>query len=920
VNWLWLIPAGAALALVVGRPALARGLPAPTLGWLLALAPAAALAGIVGDLLRAPITASLPGLHWGFAPATLHLDYLSGLFAVLVTGIGALAVIYAGYYFKGDAGAWRFFTYLLLFMTAMLGVVLAGDLITLFVFWEATSITSFLLIGYKYDDPAARRGALQSLLITGGGGVALLIGLAGLAVVAGGTDFATVLAAGNVVREHAWYPVVLALIALGAFSKSAQVPFHFWLPDGMTAPTPASAFLHSATMVKAGVYLLARLHPTLGGTDLWFWLLSAFGLVTMITGAWMGLRQHDLKGLLAYSTISQLGALVLLLGQDTPIAFKAVVISIAAHALYKSALFLIAGIVDHETGTRDLRRLSHMARAMPVTCAVATIAALSMAGLPPMFGFLAKETLLATAVHPNVPGIVAPVLTAGAVLAGAFLFVQAWLFVWEVFFDPPREPQITGHDPSWGMWLMPAIPAAISLAIGLLPEPAWLATFFAGAAEVAAGEPVKVSLAVWTGINIPLGLSALAVTTGLVMLWTHRRWRPVLERSEGLLACRRIYDWGLQAMDGAAWLVTRAQQGRLRHYLTIMLLALLALIVRYGALTWPVASATGINWLEVVVLVVALATTLATVFLRRDLPAILALGGSGLAVAVLFALVPAPDVALVQVVVDILLTVLLVLALLRVPRPARAAAETVTYRQSRPGLLRDVVVAGLAGLVVMVVCVGMLSSRPRESQVKAFYEASAKPLTGAKDIVGAILVDFRSFDTLIEIAVFGFAGLAALTLLALGKTGKPRALSAERSPLMRSLASVIIPLTLVIGAVQVIYGHDQPGDGFSAGVVISIGVAYAWLVFGPVELRQKLPWLRPAVLVGAGLLLVLASATSALFWGREFFAPVDFGAWLNLPLPAGVALTTSFLFELAICITVVGGAAAMLLALGGEEA
>jgi NADH:ubiquinone oxidoreductase subunit 5 (subunit L)/multisubunit Na+/H+ antiporter MnhA subunit len=340
---------------------------------------------------------------------SLTLDGLSALMALLVTGIGVLVVIYAGYYFggshlspqaslperEGSTDA-RFFFYLLLFMAAMLGLVLAGDIITLFVFWEGTSITSFLLIAYKTKDEEARKGAFKALFITGGGGIALLAGLLFVSGLAGGaTDLAVILKSGDVIRTSPWYPVALGLIAFGAFAKSAQAPLHFWLPTAMSAPTPASAYLHSATMVKAGVYLLARLYPALGGTELWFWLLVSAGVLTMITGAIIGLRQIDLKAVLAYSTISQLGVLIMLIGLSTSEAFIALVIGILAHALYKGALFLVVGIVDHETGTRDLRKLGGIWRAMPATFIIGGMAALSMAGLPPLLGFLSKETLLA---------------------------------------------------------------------------------------------------------------------------------------------------------------------------------------------------------------------------------------------------------------------------------------------------------------------------------------------------------------------------------------------------------------------------------------------------------------------------------------------------------------------------------------------
>ena len=408
------------------------------------------------------------GLSLGF-----YVDDLSLFFGLLITFIGTLVIVYTGQYFKGDRGAWRFLTYLLLFMVSMLGIVMAGDVLTLFIFWEGTSILSFLLVAYKSDSKAARQGAFRALLITGGGGIALLIGALFLSYVAGGTDYTTILSSGDVLRSSEFYTVILVLIALGAFTKSAQFPFHFWLPGAMSAPTPASAYLHSATMVKAGIYLLARLNPALGFTESWFWLLTITGGITMVTGAYLGLKQNDLKGLLAYSTISQLGILVMLIGQDIAIAYKALVVGILAHALYKSALFLVAGIVDHETGTRDMRRLGGLAKVMPFTFIAALLAALSMAGLPPMFGFLAKETLLATTmgVHPSLTPFAAELIRWSAVVAGALMLAQAGLLIWETFLGKAKDPTVQGHEAPIPMWLAPAIPAALSIILAIIPGP-----------------------------------------------------------------------------------------------------------------------------------------------------------------------------------------------------------------------------------------------------------------------------------------------------------------------------------------------------------------------------------------------------------------------------------------------------------------
>jgi multicomponent K+:H+ antiporter subunit A len=953
------ILAGVLVAAAAGLPSLNRRLTVTKLAWLLALAPLAAFGLFLGAL---AVLDNGTALVWRFdwIPSLglslgLYFDHLSALFALLVTGIGTLVVVYAGYYFKSEEplwGEWRFLAYQLLFMAAMLGLVLAGDVITLFIFWEGTSVTSFLLIAYKTKDKAARRGAFKSLLITGGGGIALLLGLLLLHFVVGSSDLSAILASGDLLRDSALYPAILGLIALGAFTKSAQTPFHIWLPDAMSAPTPASAYLHSATMVKAGIYLLARLNPALGFTDLWFWLLSLFGLATMLTGAYLGLKQNDLKALLAYSTISQLGVLVVLIGQDTEIAFKALVIGVLAHALYKSALFLVVGSVDHEASSRDLRRLGGLARAMPFSFAVGLVAALSMAGLPPLFGFLAKETLLATATHPNVPPLVNVLFPAATVIAGAFVLAQAGMLVWDTFLGKPRDPRIHAHEAPWAMLLAPAIPALLSLAVGVLPEPAFLASFLAAAGTEVYGAKVKVSLALWAGITVPLLLSMVAVSLGTGLFLARHRVRSLQIRFGERWSINTLYAGLLGLIDRASGLATRLQGGNLRTYLVVILLGMVALVAGFGGLSrWqslaplslPTLDFEGeVAVLRIFALLVIVAAAAATVVLRRDFSAVVALGASGLAVAVLMVLEPAPDVALVQVVVDILTMVVLVLALTRLPRDQRQRADRLSAQQGvssrdRVGLARDALIATASGVVVAFVTLAALTSRPRDSVVTPYYEQAAKALTGAKDIVGAIIVDFRALDTLIEIVVFSLAGLGVYTLLryASRKAGdetEPSSPAASRlptlgiggretSPFVHALAYVSLPLSMVIAVVHILYGHDQPGDGFTAGVIVSLALGFWYVVFGYEQVRRRLTWLRPASLIGSGLMLAILTAITAALLTGSFLGHFDFGQQLGLSLPRGVNLSTSLLFEVAICLAVLGSASYMLDTLGhpGEE-
>lgn len=933
--------AGAGLAAAASHPTLRRRLSAPALGWLLSLAPAGALLAVA---------VRLPGLADGAVwtlraewlpslgmPAALRLDSLSALFALLVAGIGALVVIYAGYYFKGKDDSGRFQAYLLLFMAAMLGVVLAGDLISLFLFWEATSLTSFLLIGYHGGDPAARRGAFKSLFITAGGGVALLIGLLLLAATAGTTEFDLLLARGDVVRAAPAYPWILGLVALGAMTKSAQVPFHIWLPDAMSAPTPASAYLHSATMVKAGLYLMARLNPVLGFTDLWFLLLSLVGATTMLLGAYLGVKQHDLKRLLAYSTVSQLGVLMMLIGQDTPLAFKALAVGVFAHALYKSALFLIVGIVDHAAGTRDLRRLGGLWRAMPRTLAPAALAALSMAGLPPLFGFLAKETLLATVTHPGLPRLLDLALPAAAVAAGALILAQAGILLFDTFFGRPSEPlPHAPHDPPAGMLLGPALPALLSLTVAVIPLPA-VGVLLAGAAGEAYGAPVAVSLALWTGINPPFLLSLVAISLGSILILRRHAVRALMLRLGDGLRLDAGYQALIAAIDVGARLATATQSGHLRRYLAVMLASAGGLLLLFGRLpppdSLPALELGGVlDWLRLFTLMVSVAAAAATVLMRRDLLAIVALGASTLGLAILFALEPAPAVAMVQLVVDILIVVILVLALSRIPRAQRQRALELTFRQTRRGLLRDAVLAAGSGVVMSAVALRALTDRPRLSAVTPFFEAHA-PAVGAHDLVSAILVDFRAFDTLIEITVFGVAGLGLYTLLryatrtARDPEGQALPAAARRlstagiagpraSSFLRALGYLSLPLSMVIAGSQILFAHDRPGDGFTAGALVSLAVGYWYTVFGYEETRRRLSWLRPSQLIGGGLLLALGAGAAALLAGGTFLAHVDFGKRLGLTPPAGIHLSSALVFDAAIFLTVLGGATLMMQTLG----
>jgi len=650
----------------------------------------------------------------------------------------------------------------------MLGVVLADNVFALFVFWELTSVTSYLLIGFNHEAERSRRAALQALLVTGGGGLALLAGLILLGQMGGSWELSTLLSTAATLQVHPLYPAALLLLLAGAFTKSAQFPFHFWLPNAMEAPTPVSAYLHSCTMVKAGVYLLARLNPGLGGTDLWHYLLVGFGAVTMLAGALLALRQRDLKLVLAYTTVTGLGTLVMLIGIGTPAALQAAALFLLGHALYKGALFMAVGAIDHGTGTRDVTGLGALARHMPVTAGATLLAAVAMAGLPPLFNFIAKEFLYTAALSFSA----APALLAAAVLcANAVMVTTAGLVAVRPFFGPPHATPQKPHEVPLDLWLGPVVLAALGLLLGLFHGQA-SALLLGPTATSLAGAPLAVPTFLWHGLTIELALSVITVLFGLGL---YRAW-PGLNRSldKGLERLGwgpdRGYDQALAALlRGAGWLTRRMQNGNLQWYLTVTVLAfaLPSLVVQIGAgglpvwPDWPTAPL--LEWGLVGLL---LAGALGALLINSRVGAIATLGVVGYAVALIFLVRSAPDLAFTQFMVETLIVVILALALMRLPLgsgPRRPVGR----------MIADGAVAIAAGttttLLLLAVVQGELDLR-----LSDYFAAESVPAGHGRNIVNVILVDFRALDTLGEITVVAAAGLAVVALLgARRRRGKP---------------------------------------------------------------------------------------------------------------------------------------------------
>ncbi|ENN86187.1 putative efflux/antiport transport protein [Rhizobium freirei PRF 81] len=687
------------------------------------------------------------------------LDGLSLTFALLITGIGTLIVLYTGGYLKGHTDLGRFFSFIFLFMGSMLGLVVSDSFLTLFVFWELTSITSFLLIGFDHRREASRRAALQALVVTGGGGLLLLAGLLLIWQVTGLGSMSELLRSGDTLRASPFYLAALILVLGGAFTKSAQFPFHFWLPNAMEAPTPVSAYLHSATMVKAGVYLLMRLNPVMGGTAAWQTILPVFGAATLLVGTLLAIRQTDLKLKLAYTTVSSLGLLVLLTGFGTDYAVEAAVLYLVAHSLFKGALFMVAGIVDHETGTRDITRLGGLRSAMPLTFAAALIAAISMGGLPPAFGFLAKEEIYAALAQTS-PAAIA--LTVIAVAGNALMFAIAFAVALRPFIGPLTETPRHPHEAPPLLWLGPALLALLGIASALLSGP-WHAYVSSPMASAVGGKELHISASLAPHIGLPLALSLATVLIGIFVYWKLDRARffmSVMLRHLGP-GPDRGFDGFISGLVRLSHALSRIlQPGRLEIYVAVSFLCLAAMLliplVIHGELpampAWP-----NLQWHEATIFLIAVIGLAAVIRARDRLTAIISLGIQGFAVAVIFLLFGAPDLSFTQFVVETLSVVILAMVMTRLrlsPSDRRPPLKMIAH-----AALAIACGAGFALLLLKA------TQAPFDLTLTAFFNHYSKLIAHGDNVVNVIIVDFRGTDTLGEIAVVAMTGLAILALI-----------------------------------------------------------------------------------------------------------------------------------------------------------
>ena len=874
----------------------------------------------------------------------LRLDGFAWTLAMLIIGIGFLMVLYARYYMSPANPVPRFFSFLLAFMGSMLGIVLSGNLIQLIFFWELTSLFSFLLIGYWHQNAHARDGARMALIVTSAGGFCLLAGVLLIGHIVGSYDLDRVLASGEAIRSHPLYLPALILVLLGALTKSAQFPFHFWLPQAMAAPTPVSAYLHSATMVKAGVFLLVRLWPALGGTNEWLWLVASAGLITFILGAFLAVFQQDLKGLLAYSTISHLGLITLLIGLDTPFGQIAAIFHIMNHATFKSSLFMAAGIIDHETGTRDIRRLSGLWHFMPITATLAMVAAAAMAGVPLLNGFLSKEMFFAETIEIHDNSLVDQALPYIVTLASMFTVAYSLRFIRDVFFGPaPTGLPRTPHEPPFLMRFPAELLVLACLVAGIFPA-ATVGPILDTAVRAVLGAAVPpYNLAVWHGFTPELLMSVVAIAGGVsvyVMLHSYlaaHEGPPLLRR----LNAQRIFDRGLASLFRLArWIEDRLGTRRLQPQLQLLAYAAFVAavtplyargLVIGGAPRGDPDPAFALLW------AVGIACALGAAYKAKfhRLAALILLGGAGLVTCVSFVWLSAPDLALTQLVVETVTTVLLLVGLRWLPKRIEGIGAAGTIRWYR---LRDFAIAVGAGVGLATLAFAVMT-RPGSDSISRFFVENAYMKGGGTNIVNVILVDFRGFDTLGEITVLG---VVALTVYALLRRFRPAPESIPVPQQQRAqdvdddasphrnkgdtikeamavpalIIGLLFPVIGVIAVFLLLRGHDLPGGGFVAGVTMAVAFILQYMARGTIWVEERL-YILPVYWMGVGLLLAGGAGAAAWLFGRPFLT--SYFSYAEAPLIGRIPIASALVFDIGVFALVVGATVLMLIAIAHQS-
>ena len=850
----------------------------------------------------------LPDLGLNFS---FRLDGLSLMFGLLILGIGLLVILYARYYLSAQDRIGRFYAMLMLFMTAMLGIVFSENVLLLLMFWELTSLSSFLLIGYWPHSPLARQGARMAFAVTGAGGLALLCGLLLIGNIAGSFEFSAWFASREMIRDHPHFNPALVLILLGAFTKSAQFPFHFWLPAAMAAPTPVSAYLHSATMVKTGVFLLARLYPLLGGNLVFEYVTTTVGLTTFVFGAYVAMFRHDLKGLLAYSTISHLGLIMFLLGLDTPMSSLAAVFHVGNHATFKASLFMAAGIIDHECGTRDMRRLGDLWRQMPQTTVLAIVAASAMAGVPLFNGFLSKEMFFAEALDLHDLLLLDDITPIAVMLGSMFSVAYSVRFIHDVFFDKPYHLPHQPHKPPRYMKIPAEILAVVCIAVGVLPGYT-VAPFVDAAARAVVGDDLPAyRIALWNGFSPPLVMSAIALVGGSVVYWLLRHRYDlhlhVPVRYTGRLLFQQAYD-GFIGVAGR--LTNWLENGSLQRYLALTIAAVIGLglwpFLQFGFEAGE-AEATPVMPLTLVAWSAAIAAAFGAVWFHRErVLAVILTGVVGLAVSIAFAYFSAPDLALTQLAVEVVTTLLMLMALTFLPQST--AAESTRRRT-----IRDAVLAVTAGTGVAALSWAVLM-RGQES-ITWYFLANSLPRGGGSNVVNVLLVDFRGFDTFGEITVLIMAAMGAWIVTTGLRVERPAVTRpSEATGIMFAVAArLLLPFTLLVAIYLFLRGHNQPGGGFLAGLVVAIALIMQYMGEGLQQTLTRI-CIDFRILLGSGLLLAGLTGLAGILAGAPFLTSAV--SHQHVPPLGEILIVSATVFDLGVFMAVLGATLLILNALG----
>lgn len=899
-----------------------------------------------------PVSASVPWIPSLGIHLQLYLDGLALLFALLITGVGTLVTLYSIFYLdKAKEALHLFYVYLLLFMGAMLGVVLSDNLMVLYGFWELTSISSFLLIAFWNHRQKSVYGAQKSLLITVFGGFAMFGGFLLLYVMTGSFSIREVISQLSVIANHSLFLPAMILILLGAFTKSSQFPFHIWLPDAMEAPTPVSAYLHSATMVKAGLYLVARFTPVFAGQGEWLWIVASVGLITLLYGAVKAIRQADLKALLAYSTISQLGLIMCLLGLGSASAFYtdpdqaaffskaavAAVFHLLNHAMFKGALFMVVGIIDHETGTRDIRRLGGLMTIMPVTFTVAAIGAFSMAGLPPFSGFLSKEMFFTAVLDIREMnklglaqwGTLFPVL---AWLASIFTFVYSMIVVFKSFGGKLQQEKLekTPHEAPVGLLLPPVILASCTVIFGFFPnvlsryliEPA-MASILPVIPEAGGGYHVHISF--WHGwtpeVFMTLGVVALGVAAYRLLGRVTARYEPGPER----ISLNKLYDGGLNGLDRYSNRLTNLYMtGSVRHYLIYIFAFLIAstgiALLTSDAVSFRIPHTASISAYEVLLVLAMLTAAIAVPLARSRMSAIIFTGAVGYLATLFFVLFRAPDLALTQMIVETVSVTLFLLCFYHLPDLKREGFKL-------PFKLTNLLISLGVGTVVTLIALAAGGKSPFPS-IADYYLKESHDLGGGDNVVNVILVDFRGFDTMLEISVLGIASLGIYALIKLRLQPEKARKTAERAlrpglpavksndVILQTVSKVVVFIILTFSLFLFLAGHNNPGGGFIGGLMTSAALVLLAIAFGMKEVARTVP-LDFRKVMAIGLLIAFLTGTGSFLFDVPFMSHA-FG-YFNMPILGKTELATAVLFDLGVYMAVVGVTMTILFTIGRDS-